>query len=214
MYNNITLLNNVAKRLKSNNIEAIVVEHKEDVIKEVKNLLKKGSTISNGGSESIKQCGIIDLINNGDYNFIDRTKMDPREAYIKAFDADAYFCSCNAITENGELYNVDGNSNRIAAIAYGPKSVIMIVGINKIVKNLDEAIERVKKISAPKNTVRLEINTYCSKKGHCVAVDNNDTTMCSGCASDSRICCNYLVSARQRNKDRIKVILVSETLGY
>lgn len=214
MDDNIRLLNNVAKKLKENNFDAFVLENTDEVVPLVKKLIKKGDKVSNGGSESIKQCGIISLLQSGDYDFIDRTKMDPREAYIKAFDADAYFCSSNAVTENGELYNVDGNSNRVASIAYGPKSVIMIVGINKIVKNLDEAIKRVKKISAPKNTVRLELDTYCNKKGQCMSLDNDSNGMCDGCKSDARICCNYLVSARQRHKNRIKVILVAEPLGY
>ena len=140
--------------------------------------------------------------------------MDPREAYLKAFSADAYFCSSNAVTENGELYNVDGNSNRIAAISYGPKSVIMIVGYNKIVKNIDEAIKRVKTICAPKNCERLDINSYCNSKGECKSYLIENPEICDGCSSDTRICCNYLISSRQRHKDRIKVILVPEILGY
>lgn len=89
------------------------------------------------------------------------------------FSTDAYFTSANAITENGELYNVDGNSNRIAAIAYGPESVIVVAGYNKIVKNLDEAINRVKSTAAPANTVRLNCKTYCNETGDAPHLDSH-----------------------------------------
>ncbi len=165
-------LKTTAKNLEKNNIKTYIVDNKDGVADLIKKLIKKGDTVSNGGSESLKQCGIIDILNSGDYNYIDRTKLEPKEAYIKAFSADAYFCSTNAITENGELYNVDGNSNRIAAIAYGPDSVIMVVGYNKIVKNIDEAINRVKTICAPNNCRRLEVNLYCNSKGQCMSYLN------------------------------------------
>ncbi len=208
------LLKTTAKNLEKNNIKTYIVDNKDGVADLIKKLIKKGDTVSNGGSESLKQCGIINILNSGDYNYIDRTKLEPKEAYIKAFSADAYFCSSNAITENGELYNVDGNSNRIAAIAYGPDSVIMVVGYNKIVKNIDEAINRVKTICAPNNCRRLEVNSYCNSKGQCMSYLNENPEICDGCNSDTRICCNYFISARQRHKDRIKVILVPEVLGY
>lgn len=208
------LLKRTAENLEKNNMKAYIVNSKEEVPELVKKLINKGDVVSNGGSESLKECGVIELLSNGDYNYIDRTKMDPREAYIKAFSANHYFCSSNAITENGELYNVDGNSNRIAAIAYGPESVIMIVGYNKIVKDIDEAVKRVKTIAAPKNCIRLDINSYCKSKGQCKSYINENPEICDGCGSDTRICCNYLISARQRHKDRIKVILVPEELGY
>ena len=207
-------LEKVAHKLRKNNIQAFVVSKKEDVLSVILDLIKNGDIVSNGGSESIKECGVMDLLKSGDYKYIDRTAMEPRDAYIAAFDTDVYFCSSNAVTENGELYNVDGNSNRIAAISYGPKSVVMIVGKNKIVKNIDEAIHRVKEIAAPKNTIRLDLDTYCNKTGKCVSLENDNAQMCSGCSSDGRICCNYLVSAQQRHKNRIKVILVNEVLGY
>ena len=133
-----------------------------------------------------------------------------------SFSADVYLCSSNAVTENGELYNVDGNSNRTAAILYGPKSVIMVVGINKIVRNLDEAVQRVKNVSAPANALRLSCGTFCSEKGYCVSLEGKKggIELCSGCQTDARICCNYVVSARQRQRNRIKVLLVGQDLGY
>lgn len=205
------------KNLQRNGIKPYFVETKEEVLPLVKTLIKKGESVSNGGSMSIKECGIFELISNGDYDFIDRTGLqgeDIRNAYIRAFGCDTYFCSSNAVTQNGELFNVDGNSNRVACIVYGPRQVIMVVGVNKIVKNIDEAIKRVKTISAPMNTVRLDLDTPCRKTGQCVSLSMENPSFCDGCAGDSRICCNYVVSAKQRHKDRIKVIIVNENLGY
>lgn len=203
-----------AKNLRGNNMEAYIVNSKDEVVPLVKKLINKGDTISTGGSISLKETGVMDLLKSGDYNFIDRTVLTPEETLIKTCIADEFMCSSNAITENGELYNVDGNSNRVSAIAYGPKSVIMVVGYNKIVSNIDEAIIRVKKIAAPANTIRLNIDTYCHEKGECISLSDKNCDMCSGCKSDSRICCNYLISSRQRHKNRIKVILVGDKLGY
>ncbi len=207
------------KNLERNNMKPYYCETKEEALSLVKELLPNGCTVSHGGSESLKESGIISLLNSGDYNYLDRSKCNTREEteeiYRKSFSADVYLTSSNAVTENGELYNVDGNSNRIACIAYGPESVIVIVGVNKIVGNLDEAAERVKRICAPKNTVRLAMDTYCSVKGECVSLSNSDKPfIADGCSSPARICCNYLVSAQQRKKDRIKVIIVNENLGY
>ena len=120
----------------------------------------------------------------------------------------------NAVTEGGLLYNVDGNSNRVSAILYGPKQVIFICGCNKLVKDLDEAVMRLKSVAAPQNTKRLNCDTYCAKEGECLAMGNDASYMCDGCMSPARICCNYVISARQRHKDRLKVIFVGEELGY
>lgn len=205
------------QNLQKNGIKPYFVESKSEVVPLVKTLINKGESVSNGGSVSLQETGVMDLISSGDYDFIDRTGLqgeELRQSYIKAFGCDTYFCSSNAVTENGELYNVDGNSNRVACIVYGPKQVIMVVGVNKIVKNIEEAVQRVKCISAPKNTVRLSINTPCSKTGECISLSADDSFMCDGCQNAGRICCNYVVTAQQRHKDRIKVIIVNEELGY
>lgn len=208
-------LERAAKALCANNMDAYVVENRDEARKIVEDLLYEGATISNGGTVTAQQCGLFEIFESGKYNFLDRSKAsDATEIYRQSFFADFYFTSANAITENGELYNVDGNSNRIAAIAYGPKNVIVLAGVNKIVKDLDAAQRRVKMIAAPANTIRLGIESYCSKTGECMAFKSDNVTMCDGCASDTRICCNYLVSARQRIKGRIKVILINESLGF
>ena len=156
------------------------------------------------------------LLKSGNYTYYDRN--DPQlsaeekaQITAKGATADVYLCSSNAITEDGVLYNVDGFSNRVAAIANGPKSVILVVGVNKIVPDLNAAIRRVKTIAAPLNTKRLNCDTYCQKTGVCMGVEGG---MTDGCHSPGRICCSYLISAQQRVENRIHVILVGESLGF
>lgn len=205
------------ENLKKNNMEFYYAPSKEDVRDIVKSLLKEGDTITHGGTVSMAECGLAELISSPEYNYMDRTKVPPeeiKEFYRKSYFADVYISSTNAVTEDGVLYNVDGNSNRVSAIAYGPDSVIIIAGYNKIVKNLEQAEIRVKTESAPPNCVRLNCGTYCAEKGECVSLANSGRQIYDGCSSDGRICCNYLISAKQRHKGRIKVIIVGEELGY
>jgi L-lactate utilization protein LutB len=153
------MLNNLEK----NNIKPFYLETKEEVAGVVSQLLNEGDTVATGGSHSLFESGVIKLLENGRYNFLNRyavPRENRRDIELKSMDADAYFCSCNAVTEAGELYNVDGNSNRISAIAFGPKSVIMIVGKNKIVKNLDEAVKRIRTVTAPELCKLRGRNTY------------------------------------------------------
>lgn len=201
-----------AENLRRNNMEVYIADNSAQAVEIVEGLLKDGDTISCGGSVTLKESGVAELMRSGRYNFLDRSE-DPEEIYRKTFFADAFLTSANAVTENGELYNVDGNSNRIAAICYGPKSVIFVVGYNKIVRNLDEAVTRVKTCAAPANTIRLNCDTPCASTGECVSLKANGD-MPSGCKCDARICCNYLVSAQQRHKGRFKIIIVKEQLGY
>ena len=204
------------ENLERNNIKPFYVEKREEVVPLIKTLVKKGESISCGGSVTLHECEVdTKILKSGDYDFIDRSGLqgeELREAYGKAFMCDTFFTSSNAVTERGELYNVDGNSNRVACIVYGPRQVIMVVGKNKIVPNINDAVERVKKTAAPPNTVRLSCDTPCAKLGECVSLSN--AFICDGCHGDSRICCNYVISAQQRHKDRIKVIIVNENLGY
>lgn len=180
----------------------------------------EGATVTAGGSVSIKESGVWELINSGKYNFLDRTREgitaeEKQEVFRQAIGCDFFFCSSNAITEKGELVNVDGFANRISAIAFGPQRVIMVVGANKIVKDTQEAFLRIKKIAAPRNSVRLGIDNPCAKLGHCVSLLKNDKPdITDGCNCEGRICANYLVSGRQQNKDRITVIICGESLGY
>lgn len=194
--------------LRNNNMWACYVPDREQALCKVEELLHQGDTVACGGSMSLFEAGVIDLLRQPRYRFLDRyapglTREQIEEIYIDAFRADVYLTSTNAVTETGALYNVDGNSNRVAALLYGPRSVIVVAGINKLVRNLDEAVQRVRETAAPANAIRLDCKTPCTKSGRCM-----------DCGGDNRICCSYVVSAKQRKKDRVKVILVGEELGY
>ena len=202
--------------LKKNKLAVYYAENREEAKKIALSLVEKGAVCASGGSVTLAETGIIDALKSEDYRYIDRfapgiTPEGRVAAMEKAMHADVYFSSANAITEKGEIYNVDGNSNRVTALIYGPKSVVIVAGINKLVENLDAAITRVKTIAAPKNAARLSCDTPCAKTGHCIAVEGG---MTDGCASPARICCNFTVMAQQRHVDRVKVILVGEELGY
>lgn len=206
----------VMENLRKNRIAVEYVNAKDDVLPLVKTLIPVGATVATGGSKSLAETGVIELLNSGDYTYLDRmapnlTPDERQEMALKGNKADVYLCSSNAVTEDGELYNVDGNCNRISAISFGPKQVIMVVGINKIVPDMNAAIHRVKTIAAPLNTKRLNCDTYCHKTGVCMGLEGK---MTDGCHSDARICCNYLISGQQRVPDRIRVILVGESLGF
>lgn len=205
------------ENLQKNGMKPFYVKTKEEVIPLIETLVEKGSSVSHGGSETLKETGVVDFLKNGGFDYIDRSGLEGeelRQSYIRAFGCDAYFSSSNAVTMNGELYNVDGNSNRVACIVYGPRQVIMVVGKNKIVKNIDEAVLRVKQCAAPPNTERLNCKTPCAVTGKCISLNKENPFICDGCESTQRICCNFVISAKQRHTDRIKVIIVDDILGY
>lgn len=207
------------ENLQKNNMEAYFVENRAGVAAKVQELLHEGDSVSNGGSQTLKETGVIALLGNGSYNYLDRDRegLSPEEKealFRRVFSCDAYLTSSNAITENGELYNVDGHSNRISAMIFGPKSVIVVAGYNKIVRNLTEAAERVKRLAAPANCQRLHCETYCLHTGQCRSLEEPGSDFSAGCRSAGRVCCNFSVQAQQREKGRIKVILVGEELGY
>lgn len=217
---NEALITSVMEKLEANNMKPYFCKTADEAKKLVLSLVPNGATVTNGGSVTLNKLGIIDAVKGReDVNYLDRsapglTAEEVKDIYKKAFFADVYLMSTNALTVNGELYNVDGNSNRVAALLYGPESVIVVCGVNKIVENLDEAVKRVKTIAAPKNTVRLHTGSYCENAGECMSLKADGSFMCDGCKGSGRICCNYVVSAQQRHIDRIKVIIVDEVLGY
>ena len=190
--------------LRANWMMVDVVEDGAAALAFVKNLLPMGACVSSGGSATLAQSGILDLIKGADYNYI-RPASDA---------VDYYFCSSNAVTEGGELYNVDGHSSRVSPVCCGPKHVVMVVSVNKIVPDLAAAVHRVKSIAAPMNTKQLDRDTPCHKTGVCQAITEGKRGMTDGCMADSRICCSFLVSAKQRIKDRMHVIFVREQLGF
>lgn len=199
-------LNSVAEALRKNQMDAYVVESKEELLDKLSSMISKDDTVYSGGSATLKETGVLDMLGNG-YDYYYRGRLDADGNAIDvlrdAFRGDWYLTSSNAVTLNGELYNVDGNANRVAAMSFGPKNVVVVVGYNKIVKDLCEAEERVKGIAAPVNCVRLDKKTGCRASGHCI-----------DCHSPDRICCVATVHSFQREKGRIKVFLIPEELGY
>ncbi len=213
-------LNKTLMALERNGMTCEIAESRADVIPMIQKILTDGDTIASGGSMTLEECGVIDFVKKGPYKYLDRstpglTREEMEDKIFRgAFTADVYLMSSNAITERGELYNVDGNSNRVAALLYGPRKVVIVAGENKVVANIDDAITRVKEKAAPPNCVRLDCKTPCNQNGKCVSLALDDPFLCDGCGVDARICCNYVVSAKQRKAGRIHVILVKETLGY
>jgi L-lactate utilization protein LutB len=194
--------------LEKNNISAYRVENEEEALNKIGELIPEGSTIGIGGSMTLFEIGAIDYIRKGNYNVLDRykeglTPAEMKEIFRKGFFADAFLTSSNAVTESGELYNVDGNGNRVAAMLFGPDKVIVVVGINKLVKDIEEAALRVEETAAPANNVRLNKTNPCTKIGHCM-----------DCSSEGRICNEYTVIRRQGAKGRLHVIIVNKELGY
>lgn len=196
------------ENLRKNRMKAWYVESRKDVVPLLETLIRDGDTVSCGGSITLFETGVIDHLRSGRYIFLDRyaeglTPDQITEIFRKSFFANAYLTSTNAITEDGELFNVDGRGNRVAAMIFGPDNVIVIAGINKIVTDLDEAVNRLRQIEAPANAVRLSRRTPCTKIG-----------CCQDCSSPDRICSDYVVFRQQTVPDRIKVIIVGEELGY
>lgn len=198
------LAERVIKGLESRNMTGYYVQTKEEALKKALELIPIGSVVANGGTMSAKDIGLLDAVKNGNYRYIDRENApDRREADLAAYDSDVYICSSNAVTEDGMLVNIDGNSNRVSCIAYGPKKVLMIVGINKVQPDVDSAVKRARFEAAPINNQRFQRNTPCMKTGSC-----------SDCKSPDTICCEFLVTRYSRHKDRIHVILVNDDLGF
>ena len=188
-------------------------------------LISPGNSVCAGGSATLKEAGIFSLLEKGDYDFHHhKDRMSPEEnrrQALLAFSCDVFLSGVNAITENGEIYNVDGSGNRIAPISYGPKTVILVAGTNKITPSLSAAVLRVKKTAAPKNAIAKGHKTACAITGHCISLsdcppDYTCDTMTAGCLGNQRICSSYLVLGHQHEKlkDRIHVILIDKSLGY
>lgn len=196
------------KNLNRRNMEGYYINSIDQLFQRLKTLIPKGSIVGVGDSMTLFETGVIDFLRSGNFNFLDKyqdklTSDEKREIYIKNFSTDTFICSTNAITESGELYNIDGNGSRVAPMIYGPKQVILIAGINKIVKNIEEAENRVRSYSAPVDAKRLNKDTPCTKLGYCV-----------DCKSPNRICNDFVVIRGQFIKGRIKVLILGENLGY
>ncbi len=210
MYNEMTTKRNdllsekVIKGLKSRNMEGYYAHTKEEALRTALSLIPEGSSITMGGCMSAAEIGLTAALKDGNYNFIDRDKeTDKRAAMLKAYDADIYLASANAMSEDGILINIDGNANRVSAIAQGPKKVIFIVGMNKVCPDTDSAMKRARGVAAPINAQRFGLDTPCAKTGSCM-----------DCKSPDTICCQILMTRYSKHPGRIHVILVDEALGF
>lgn len=197
------LAQTVIKGLESRNMTGYYAADKEEAVKKALEVIGKGSTVAMGGCQSAHEIGLIQVLEEGDYNYIDRSNMTPRESLMAAYDADVFLSSANAMTNDGIMVNIDGNSNRVSCIAQGPKKVVFIVGMNKICSDLDEAMKRARNVAAPANAQRFDVKTPCKVTGKC-----------ADCKSPDTICCQFLITRYSRHEGRIHVILVNDTLGY
>jgi L-lactate utilization protein LutB len=201
---NALLSEKIIKGLATRNMNGYYAETKEEALKMALDLIPEGSTVTRGGCLTSAQIGLDAALKDGNYDFIEREKFeDQRKAMLLAYDSDVYLASANAITEDGIIVNIDGNSNRVSAIAYGPKKVVFLVGMNKVAKDVDSAVKRARNVAAPVNALRLNRNTPCTKTGSCM-----------NCLSPDTICCNFMITRFSRAAGRIHVILINEELGF
>lgn len=188
-------------------IEGYYCENSKEALNMATRFLTPGCSISWGGSETIIDIGLLSSLKSSDYVLYDRetahTEEEKTEIYCKTVSADYYFMSSNAITLDGELVNIDGNGNRVACLIYGPKNVIVIAGMNKVVPDVESAVARVRNSATPPNAIRLSKKTPCAELGRCV-----------NCLTDDCLCCNIVITRKSKVSGRIKVILVGEELGY
>lgn len=198
------LAQKVIQGLKSRNMTGYYAANKEEALKLALDLIPEKSSVTMGGAMSAHEIGLVDRLKEGDYNFIDRDAYeDKRAAMLMAYDADIFLSSANAVTEDGVLVNIDGNSNRVSAIAQGPRKVIFIVGMNKVCDDIDGAMKRARNVAAPINAQRFGLSTPCAKTGSCF-----------NCKSPDTICCQFLITRYSRHEGRIHVILVNDSLGF
>ena len=197
------LAQKVMKGLESRNISAYYAESKEAALAKALELIPEGSSVTMGGCMSAAEIGLVKALKEGNYNFIDRTAYaDQRQAMLDGYDADVFLSSANAMTDDGIIINIDGNSNRVSMIAQGPKKVVFIVGMNKVCSDVDHAMKRARNTAAVANAQRFEIDTPCRKTGSCM-----------DCKSPQTICCNFLITRFSKHQGRMHVILVNDSLG-
>lgn len=198
---------NVIQGFRKRNIEGYYVENAEAAKKKVIELMKENSSVSWGGSLTLKDIGILDELKAGNYDLLDRktaeTKEERDEIYHQALNCDYYLMSSNAITQSGKLINIDGTGNRLAALMYGPKNVIVVAGMNKVAVDEESAIKRASNQAGAANAIRLDKDTPCTRIGYCTS-----------CHVDDTICSHTVVTRFSHPDDRIKVILVGEELGF
>ena len=198
------LAQKIIKGLQSRNMTGYYAKDREEAKRIALSLIPEGSSVTMGGALSAHEVGLVEAVNTGSFRFIDRAAYEnPREAMLAAYDADWFLSSANAMTEDGVLVNIDGNANRVSAIAQGPRKVVFIVGMNKVTPDLDSAMKRARNVAAPINAVRIGTDTPCTRTGTCM-----------DCKSPDTICCQFLITRFSRHKDRSHVVLCGEDLGF
>ena len=201
------LAERMIKNLKRRNMEAFYCPTAEEAVKKVSELIADGSSVTGGGSMTIRDMGIPQALKDrGTLEVLDRDTVTDREEVVKiyerAFTADVYLSSANAISEDGVIVNIDGNGNRVAAITWGPKKVIFIIGLNKVAQTVEAALARARSTASPINAARFDIKTPCQTDG-----------VCHNCNSPESIC-NYVHFLRNSPHGKHIVILVGEDFGY
>ncbi|WP_058270975.1 lactate utilization protein [Olsenella massiliensis] len=198
------LARTVIKGLASRNIEGHYAATKEEALQKALSLIGEGSSVTMGGCASAREIGLVDALKQGRYTFIDRDAFeDARAAMLAAYDADVYLSSANALTEDGVIVNIDGNSNRVSAIAQGPRRVLFIIGMNKVCPDVESAIKRARNVAAPINAARFGKATPCVTTG-----------ACANCKAPDTICCNLLITRYSKHPGRMSAILVNDSLGF
>ena len=201
------LANTIIENMKKKNLEGYYCATSAEAVEKALSLMPESSSVTWGGSVTLTECGLMDALHKSNYELIDRmnakTPEEARQLYGQQVLADFFLMSSNAVTINGELVNIDGNSNRVACLCCGPKNVIVIAGMNKVVSDIEDGVKRVRNFAAPPNTVRLNRNTPCAKTGKC-----------GDCYSPDCVCSQIVITRRSSIPNRIKVILVGEELGF
>lgn len=201
------LADSLIEKFNLRGIEGYYCDNKEEALVMAKRFLTPGCSISWGGSETLKEIGLMKELETSDYILYDRSSAETQEErdamYGKIVTCDYFFMSSNAITLDGQLVNIDGTGNRVACLITGPQNVIIVAGMNKIVTDVNTGIERVRNMATPPNSIRLNKHTPCAELGRC-----------ANCLTDDCLCCQIVITRKSRIPGRIKVILVGEELGY
>ncbi len=198
------LARTVIRGLESRNMKGYYAADKDEALHLALSLIPKGGTVAKGGSATVSEIGLLDAVRGGDYRFLDRETAEDKAAIERmTYESDVFLTGVNALTADGVLINIDGNANRVSAIAYGPKKVICLAGMNKVAPDTDSAMKRARNEAAPINVQRFGLQTPCAKTG-----------MCMDCKSPDTICCQFLITRYSRQKDRIHVILINGEWGF
>ena len=196
----------LVKNLENRHFEAYYCSTKEEALEKALSLIPAGSSVSWGGTVTCQQIGLMDAIKTGDYRAVDRDKaknFEEREELLRqCLLTDTFLTGANAISMDGQMVNIDGTGNRLAAICFGPKQVVVVAGMNKVTDTLESAIQRARSVASPMNEQRFDFPTPC-----------NVTGVCADCKSEKCIC-NHILVTRHSRGNRIKFILVGEDLGF